>query len=394
MILLVKFADRMLEYVMGILSKLTRGYGRGNNRGDDRGDNPKSPFAMAKLLCATGATGATGAAMLALASVFGVMAPPVLAADSINIYSHRQQILIQPFLDAFTAKTGIETRIVYASKGLAQRLQAEGAASPADVILTVDIARLSEYADLDLLAPTRSTILEQNIPAHLRATDGRWFGLSERARIVVTSKERVAVGAITEIEDLAKPEWKGRLCSRPGSHVYNRALLASIIAADGETKATAWAKGVVANMARKPQGNDRAQAKAIFQGLCDVAIMNSYYYGNMLFGDEAEQRDWANAVNLVFTNQDNRGNHVNISGGGIAKHSPRKAQALAFLEFLTTPEAQQLYGEINYEYPVNPAVTVTGPLASWGSFKRDQLPIERLAELAPAAQKIIDRSGW
>lgn len=327
-----------------------------------------------------------------LVSVMG--AGQAAAAAEINIYSHRQQFLLQPFLDAFTAETGIKTRVVYASQGLAQRLQAEGEASPADVILTVDIARLSEYAELDLLAPVESPVLSTNIPANLRAGDNRWFALSLRARLVATSKDRVAENAISDIEDLADPKWQGTVCSRKGSHVYNRSLLASIIAANGPQAAEAWAEGLVANFARKPQGNDRAQAKAIFEGQCDIAIMNHYYYGNMLFGDKEEQRDWANAIRLVFTNQGGRGNHVNISGGGLAKHSPNREEAIRFLEFLTSPTAQQLYGEVNYEYPVNPAVSPGGVLSSWGEFKQDDLSIERLAELAPQAQMIIDRTGW
>ena len=329
-----------------------------------------------------------------MAAAGSLVAAQAATAAEINIYSHRQQVLLQPFLDAFTAETGINTKVVYASKGLAQRLQAEGVASPADVILTVDIARLSEYAELDLLAPVDSAVLAANIPANLRAGDNRWFAFSTRARLVAVSKDRVAEGAISRIEDLADPKWKGTVCSRKGSHVYNRSLLASVIAAKGADAAEAWAEGLVANFARKPQGNDRAQAKAIFEGQCDVAIMNHYYYGKMQFGDKDEQRDWANAIRLVFTNQDGRGNHVNISGGGVAKHSPNRADAIRFLEFLTSPTAQQLYGEVNFEYPVNPAVAPGGVLSSWGDFKPDELPIERLAELAPQAQMIIDRSGW
>ena len=334
-----------------------------------------------------------GVGLSAVISVAACLAGEVVAAE-LNIYSHRQQFLLQPFLDAFTAETGIETNVVYASKGLAQRLQAEGEASPADVILTVDISRLSEYAELDLLSPVVSGVLADNIPAKFRAADNRWFALSTRTRILAVSKDRVAKGAISDLEDLAKPEWKGRVCSRKGSHVYNRSLVASVIAAHGETKTTRWAEGVVANFARKPQGNDRAQAKAIFQGQCDVAIMNHYYYGKMMFGDKAEQKDWTNAIDLVFTNQNGRGAHVNISGGGVAKHSPNREAAVKFLEFLTTPVAQQLYGEVNFEYPVNPQVAPGGVLQSWGAFKADDLPIERLAELAPEAQKVIDRVGW
>ena len=315
-------------------------------------------------------------------------------AAELNVYSHRQQFLLQPFLDAFTAETGIATNVVYASKGLAQRLKAEGEASPADVILTVDIARLSEYADLDLLSPVDSAVLNANIPAELRASDNRWFALSTRARLVVTSKERVAADAISDIEELADPKWEGRVCTRKGSHVYNRSLLASIIAAKGEDAAEAWADGLVANMARRAQGNDRAQAKGIFEGQCDVAIMNHYYYGKMLHGDKEDHRAWANSIRLVFTNQGGRGNHVNISGGGVARHSPNRENAIKFLEFLTQPVAQQLYGEVNFEYPVNRSVAPGGVLQSFGEFKSDALPIERLAELAPQAQMIIDRTGW
>ena len=315
-------------------------------------------------------------------------------AAELNIYSHRQQFLLQPFLDAFTAETGITTNVVYASKGLAQRLKAEGEASPADVILTVDIARLSEYADLDLLSPVDSAVLNAAIPSELRASDNRWFALSTRARLVVTSKERVAADAISNIEELADPQWEGRVCTRKGSHVYNRSLLASIIAANGKDAAEAWADGLVANMARRAQGNDRAQAKGIFEGQCDVAIMNHYYYGKMLHGDKEDHRAWANSIRLVFTNQGGRGNHINISGGGVAKYSPNRENAVAFLEFLTGSLAQQLYGEVNFEYPVNPSVVPGGVLQGWGAFKRDNLAIERLAELAPRAQMIIDRAGW
>lgn len=329
-----------------------------------------------------------------MAAAGSMVATQAATAAEINIYSHRQQFLMQPFLDAFTAETGIKTRVVYASKGLAQRLQAEGEASPADVILTVDIARLGEYAELDLLAPVESSVLSTNIPANLRAADNRWFAFSTRARLVAVSKDRVAEGAISRIEDLADPRWRGTVCSRKGSHVYNRSLLASVIAANGADAAEAWAEGLVANFARKPQGNDRAQAKAIFEDQCDVAIMNHYYFGKMLYGDKPEQRDWANAIRLVFTNQDDRGNHVNISGGGVAKHSPNRADAIRFLEFLTSPTAQQRYGEVNFEYPVNPSVSPGGVLSSWGDFRRDDLAIERLAELAPQAQMIIDRTGW
>ena len=204
-------------------------------------------------------------------------------ASEVNIYSHRQPFLINPFLEKFTESTGIKTNVVYSTKGLAQRLKAEGKNSPADLVLTVDIGRLYIYRDMDLLASIESEKLDQNIPTHLKSNDNTWFGLSKRARIIVTSKERVPAGSINNIEDLSNPRWKNKICSRPGSHVYNRALLASIIAEHGPKKAEEWAKGLVSNLARRPQGNDRAQVKAIYQGQCDIAIINNYYFGTVSY---------------------------------------------------------------------------------------------------------------
>ena len=335
-----------------------------------------------------------------LRSAFGMILTACAIApamsDTVNLYSHRQPYLIEPLLDAFTEKTGIKTKVLYSDKGLAQRLKSEGRNSPADLVLTVDIARLSTYDRMGLLAETSSDVLEANIPAHLRSDDNTWFGLSKRSRIIVTSKERVPLGEIMRVEDLAKPEWNGRVCTRPGSHVYNRALMASLIAHHGEDEAKRWATNLVNNLARKPQGNDRAQVKAIFEGACDVAIINNYYYGKMKYSDETAQHDWAKAINIVFPNQgeEDRGAHINLSGAGIAKYSKNKEAALRLLEFLSAPEAQSLYAEINFEYPVNPLGEVSDELKSWGAFKEDQLPIETIAKLSKPAQFIINETGW
>ncbi|MDE0389302.1 MAG: extracellular solute-binding protein, partial [Rhodospirillales bacterium] len=250
------------------------------------------------------------------------------------------------------------------------------------------------YADKDLLAPVESAVLTEAVPAHLRDPGGRWFALSKRARVIAVSKDRVPPGAIDKYEDLADPKWAGLVCSRPGSHVYNRALMASMIAAHGEEKAEEWATGLVANLARRPQGNDRAQVKAIYEGLCDVALINSYYYGKLSSSDIEAQREWAASMTMIFPNQDDRGTHINISGGGVAKHSKNKETAVAFLEFLTEKDAQGLYGTVNYEFPVNLAVEAAPAVRAWGTFKEDALPIVRIAELAPAAQRVIDRTGW
>ena len=335
------------------------------------------------------------ARIFTIIGVFGCSGQ-VATSNELNIYSHRQPFLIQPFLDEFTKATGIKTNVLYSPKGLAQRLRSEGRNSPADVILTVDIGRLAIYQDRDLLASIGSKKLHSNVPEHLRSNDSTWFGLSKRARIIVTSKERVNEGEITRVEQLADPRWRGKLCSRPGSHVYNRALMASMIAHYGEKEAENWAKGLVANLARRPQGNDRAQVKAIFEGVCDISIINNYYFGKLKHSDKQEQRQWADAINLVYPNQskEDRGAHVNISGGGVAIHSKNKANGIRLLEFLSEPIAQNLYGEINYEYPVNPNVPVSGDLATWGEFKEDQLPILMIAKLSRKAQIIIDKVGW
>lgn len=319
-----------------------------------------------------------------------------LKSEELNIYSHRQPFLINPFLDEFTKKTGIATNVIYSNKGLAQRLRSEGKNSPADVVLTVDIGRLYIYQDMDLLSSIESKKLSKNIPLHLRSSDNTWFGLSKRARIIVTSKDRVKVGSIKRIEDLADPRWKGKICTRPGSHVYSRALMSSMIAAHGLENAEKWAGGLVSNLARRPQGNDRAQVKAIFEGQCDIAIINNYYFGKLKYSDKEDQRAWARSLNLVFPNQgeNDRGAHVNISGGGVAKHSKNKHLAVKLLEFLTDEFAQKLYGEINFEYPVNPKIEATEELKSWGSFKEDKLPILTIAKLSRESQKIIDRVGW
>tara|TARA_B100001540_G_scaffold304323_1_gene313916 strand:+ start:403 stop:1422 length:1020 start_codon:yes stop_codon:yes gene_type:complete len=322
--------------------------------------------------------------------------PSLLLANEINIYSHRQPFLINPFLELFTEETGIKTNVVYSKKGLAQRLKAEGDKSPADVILTVDIGRLYIYDDLDLLAPINSKKLLNNIPIYLRSPENTWFGLSKRARVIVVNKNKIKDGEITRIEDLADTKWKGKICTRPGSHVYNRGIMASVLAALGEEKAEQWAKSFVNNFAKRPQGNDRAQVKAIYEGECDIALINNYYFGKLKFSEDPAQRKWVENVKLIFPNQgeNDRGAHVNISGGGIAKYSKNKENALALLEFLTSEKAQKLYGEINFEYPVNPKVLPSLELQKWGEFREDNLPIIKIAELGPLSQKIIDRVGW
>jgi iron(III) transport system substrate-binding protein len=317
-----------------------------------------------------------------------------LAAE-LNVYSYRVPQLLQPFLDAYTAETGTQFNVVHAPKGLAQRLQSEGAGSPADVVLTVDISRIAELENMGLLSPLNSDVINQRVPSHLRDDGGTWTALSTRARVIMVSKTRVQEGEITRIEDLAKPEWKGRICSRKGSHVYNRALLASLVVHLGEEAAEDWAKAYVDNLAKRPQGNDRAQAKSIFAGECDVALMNTYYYGAMANNTKnPEQQDWAKAIRMVFFNQDDRGQHINISAGGVVKTSPHQDEARAFLEWMTGPTAQRIYAEVNAEYPVNADVSPDPSVAAWGAFKADHVSIEAIGRASSTAQMIIDRTGW
>ena len=317
-------------------------------------------------------------------------------AKILNIYSHRQPYLLKPFIEAYTKKTGVKLNVVYSSKGLAQRLAAEGANSPADLILTVDIARLYRYEDLDLLAKIDSKILHEKIPSYLRSKNNTWFGLSKRTRAIAISRERVKSGQVLRYEDLADPKLKGKICTRPGSHVYNRALMASMIAAKGENDAEKWAKGLVSNLAKRPQGNDRSQLKSIYSGECDVAIINHYYYGKLTYSKNPDHRKWAKASIIVFPNQGNsdRGAHVNISGGGVVKFSKNKEIAINFLEFLVTDQAQVMYGDVNFEYPINNKSKLPKRLKALGTFKEDNLLIEKIAKLAPKAQEIIDKVYW
>ena len=321
------------------------------------------------------------------ATAFAFAGPATYAAEGdggeVNVYSYRQPELIQPLFERFTDKTGIDVNVVFSGKGLIERIKQLGPAAQADLLLTVDIGNLSLAIKEGIAEPVSTETLEEAVPSEYRAEDGSWWGLTRRARVVYASKERVDQDSIT-YEELADPKWKDRICIRSGQHVYNVALVASMIAHHGEEKTREWLEGVKANLARKPAGNDRLQVKGVYAGECDIAIGNTYYMGVMLTNDEEpEQKEWANSVEILFPNSDDRGTHVNISGGGIAKHSKNKEEAIRFLEFLTSKAAQDLYGSINYEYPVNPRVSISAELRSWGTFKEDKMPIARIAELAP-----------
>ena len=325
--------------------------------------------------------------LLALVFASPVLASPALAED-VNVYSHRQPELIQPLIDQFTAETGITVNLAFVDKGMAERLKAEGSRSPADLVLTVDIGRLMELVGADVLQPVDDPVLEANIPAAFRDPGDLWFGLTSRSRVVYASKERVKPGEVTTYEDLADPKWKGRICVRSGLNDYNVALVAAYALHHDAAETKAWVEGLKANLARKPQGGDRDQAKAIWAGECDIALGNTYYMGQMLA--DPEQKDWAEAVNVVFPTFAGDGSHMNISGMALTKSAPNKEAALKLMEWLSSDEAQKIYAETNHEFPVKPGVERSALVASWGDFTPDTLSLADIAAARPAAVKLIE----
>lgn len=322
-------------------------------------------------------------------SLSAVVSMSAIASEEVNIYSYRQPYLIEPMLKAFEQDTGVKVNVIFADKGLVERVKREGELSPADVLLTVDISRVMEVVNAGLAQPIESDVLKANIPAQYRDSKNEWFALTTRARAIYTSKERV--GKLPEdftYYDLAKPEYKGKVCVRSGKNSYNVSLFASMIAHDGEAKVKQFLQDLKGNLAQKPQGGDRDQVKAIKEGICDYALGNSYYFGKML--DDEKQREWAQAVYINFPNQKVQGTHVNISGVALAKYAPNKENAVKLVEYLSGDHAQQMYAELNHEYPVKPGVASSKLVQSWGSFTADELPLEKVAENYDKALKLVD----
>ncbi len=320
------------------------------------------------------------------------IAAPALADGEVNVYSYRQPTLVEPLFKAFTDKTGIKVNTIFAKQGLIERMQAEGANSPADVLLTVDIGRLTQA--VDVAQPLESQEINKNIPAAYRDPNGNWFGLTTRARVVYASKDRVKQDSIT-YEELADPKWKGKICIRSGQHVYNVALIASLIAQHGEAETKKWLEGVKANLARKPSGNDRAQVKGVYSGECDLAIGNTYYMAKMMLNEKKpEQKEWANSVKMLFPNADDRGTHVNVSGIVLAKHAPNKDNAVKLMEFLSSGDAQKIYAEVNHEYPVKADVSQSDLVKSWGALKADKRTLDEIAKNRKRASELVDEVGF
>jgi iron(III) transport system substrate-binding protein len=320
---------------------------------------------------------------------------PALAAGEVNIYSERQEVLIKPLLDRFSAQTGIKVNLVAGkADALMQRLSSEGINSPADVLLTVDAGNLNRAMELGLFQAVRSETLEKTVPAAYRDQAGHWFGLSMRARPIMYAKDRVNPADLATYQDLTDARWKGKVCVRSSSNVYNQSMVSALIAQHGVPATEAWAKGLVANFARPPQGGDRDQIKALAAGQCDVALVNTYYLGGMLNASQAEEKEAAAKVAILWPNQKDRGVHVNVSGAGVTKHAKNLDNAVRLLEFLVSEEAQRWYAEANYEYPVRPGTPVSATLAAWGTFKADDLNLAILGEHNPEAVRLMDRAGW
>ena len=312
--------------------------------------------------------------------------------EEVNVYSYRKPQLIKPLFESFSESTGIKVNSVYAKKGMLERIRSEGKNSPVDLVLTVDIGRLTDLKDAGLTQPLKSKKLFENIPPNFRDPDNYWFGLTSRARVIVVSKERVDEVLLKNYEDLSKTRWKGRICTRQGKHPYMNALIASVIASSGEKGAEKWLKGLKSNLARKPQGNDRAQVKAIYEGFCDIAVINHYYIA--LMSSDVNQKKWADSVKIIFPNQDNRGTHMNVSGVALARFAPNRENAVKLLLFLASQNGQEIYANENNEYPVSKKVPLSEQLSSWGHFKQDEISLVKVAEKRMSALLMADRVGY
>jgi iron(III) transport system substrate-binding protein len=313
----------------------------------------------------------------------------------VNLYTTREPGLVQPLVEAFTEQTGIRVYVVFLKDGLPERLAAEGERSPADLLMTVDYGNLIDLVDGGHVQPVASPVLEAAIPAHLRAEDGRWFALSLRDRVLYADKDLELPGFT--YEDLADPEWKGRVCIRSGQHPYNTSLVAAMIAHHGVEETERWLRGVKANLARAAAGGDRDVARDILAGICDIGIANAYYVGRMKNEEQgSEQRQWGDAIQVVrpVFDVDDGGTHVNISGAAVALHAPNRAHAVALLEYLVSDQAQSLYARANYEYPVKEGVELDPVVAGFGGMKVDPLPLTAIAEHRRTASELVDKVGF
>lgn len=330
---------------------------------------------------------------LALTAV--VLGSSLLASSEVNVYSHRHYDTDKQLFKMFEEKTGIKVNVVKAkASALIKRMESEGAKSPADVLITVDAGRLYQAKQKDLLQSINSNYLTTNIPEKLRDKDNKWFALTKRSRVAVYRIGSDVENQLKTYEDLADPKFKGQIMVRSSNNIYNQSLMAAMIAHHGEEKALEWAKGVVANMAKAPKGNDRYQVKAVANGIGSIAIANTYYIGKMVHNKDASQRESVKKVKIFFPKFENGGTHINVSGAGVAKYAPNKENAIKFVEFMASKEAQELFAKGNYEYPVLAGVKSSDLVSSWGQFKDDTISINTLGENNAAAIKVFDKAGW
>jgi iron(III) transport system substrate-binding protein len=331
------------------------------------------------------------AGALAGAALIGAAAP-ASAEAVVNVYTNREPGLYSATLDEFTKASGIKVNAIFSEQGLAERIKAEGENSPADVLITVDVGRLSQAVDLGIAQPVHSETLAANIPSQFRDPDGRWFALSLRARTIYAAKDRVAETAL-DYEDLAEPKWRGKLCTRAFQHQYNIALVAAFLVKHGEAATVEWLRRVKANLARKPSGGDRDVAKDIAAGVCDIGLGNQYYIGLMSNGS-AEQRKWAEAVRVILPTFKGGGTHINVSGAVVTKDAPNRDNAVKLLEYMTSTEAQRVFADVNYEYPVRPGIAVNPLVRSFGELKPDPMAMADIAMARAKASELVDKVGF
>ncbi|MGH1487564.1 MAG: Fe(3+) ABC transporter substrate-binding protein [Cellvibrionaceae bacterium] len=324
-----------------------------------------------------------------------LLAPIAQAAETVNVYSARKTELIEPLLNKFSEQTGIKVNLVTGKDdALIKRLQVEGKASPADVLITVDAGRLHRAKSSGLLEAVDNETLSTSIPTNLRDSDNQWFGLSMRARPIFYVKGKVDPKELSTYENLTDTKWKGRICIRSSSNIYNQSLIGSMIEANGVKATEAWAKQFVKNFARPPAGGDTDQLRGAAAGVCDIAIANTYYYGRLIKSNKAENNAVADKLAIFWPNQNNRGTHVNVSGIGLTKSAKNKANAVKLMEFLVSPDSQAWYAEVNNEYPVIKNTAIDNVLKSWGNFKSDDVSLTKLGINNRAAVELMDRAGW
>ena len=330
-------------------------------------------------------------AMMVSAALAAATTATQAQSGEVNVYTYREQKLMEPLFERFTRDTGIKVNVVSASSGLEQRIKTEGANSPADILLTVDVGRLEDAVQAGVSQPIKSATLDKVVPAPYRDPEGHWYGISMRARVVYASKDRVAQNAIT-YEELADPKWKGKICIRSGQHIYNNALIGAVIAKLGDAKAEQWLKGLKANLAQKPSGGDRETARDVAAGKCDLGIGNTYYYP--LMQNNPAQKAWADATKVILPTFKDGGTHVNVSGVVLAKNAPNKANAMKLIEWLVGDTAQQMYANSVFEYPMKAGIAINPQVAAFGTLKPDALPVVKVGQNKKAAANLVDKVGF